>query len=72
MKDCKKERHIYGKQKIMRLKAMVRYLAGQEILASLLDPFDCEQFRQKIFYKTIDNAIIMNYNVFNKQSNGFL
>ena len=28
---------------------MVRYLAGQEILASLLDPFDCEKFRQKIF-----------------------
>ena len=51
---------------------MVRYLAGQEILASLLDPFDCEQFRQKNFYKTIDNALIMNYNVFNKQRQGFL
>lgn len=52
---------------------MVRYLAGQEILASLLDPFDCEQFRQKkFFYKTIDNVLILNYNVFNKQSNGFL
>ena len=45
---------------------MVRYLAGQEILASLLDPFDCEQLRQKIFYKTIDIAFILNYNVFNK------
>ncbi len=32
---------------------MVRYLAGQEILASLLDPFDCEQFRQKIFIKLL-------------------
>lgn len=32
---------------------MVRYLAGQEILASLLDPFDCEQFRQKNFIKLL-------------------
>ena len=56
----------------MRLKAVVRYLAGQEILASLLDPFDCEQFRQKKIYKTIDIVFIMNYNVLNKRSSGFL